>query len=87
MAATGGAIALVVLVMAVLTWLAFSARTAAFEGDDETEGLESAVGRVAGLMAKGVTEIYNPEYIDRGYEQIELKLRSLGADIRRETIE
>ena len=42
---------------------------------------------VAGLMAKGVTEIYNPEYIDRGYEQIELKLRSLGADIRRETIE
>ena len=52
MAATGGAIALVVLVMAVLTWLAFSARTAAFEGDDETEGLESAVGRVAGLMAK-----------------------------------
>ena len=42
---------------------------------------------VAGLMAKGVTEIYNPEYIDRGYEQIELKLRSLGADIRREAIE
>ncbi|MGN0833837.1 MAG: hypothetical protein ACI4RD_09360 [Kiritimatiellia bacterium] len=52
LAATGGVIALVVLVMAVLTWLAFSARTAAFEGDDETEGLESAVGRVAGLMAK-----------------------------------
>ena len=42
---------------------------------------------VAGLMAKGVTEIYEPEYIDRGYEQIEAKLRSLGADIRREVIE
>ncbi len=42
---------------------------------------------VAGLMARGVTEIYEPEYIDRGYEHIEEKLRSLGADIRRETIE
>ena len=42
---------------------------------------------VAGLMARGVTEIYEPEYIDRGYEHIEEKLRSLGAEIRRETIE
>ncbi len=42
---------------------------------------------VAGLMAKGVTEIYDPEYIDRGYENFESKLRSLGADIRREPIE
>lgn len=41
---------------------------------------------VAGLMAKGVTEIYEPGYIDRGYEHIEQKLRSLGADIRREKI-
>ena len=42
---------------------------------------------VAGLMAKGVTEIYEPEYIDRGYEHIEQKLRSLGADIRREPVD
>jgi len=42
---------------------------------------------VSGLMAKGVTEIYEPGYIDRGYEQIEVKLRSLGADIRREVID
>ena len=42
---------------------------------------------IAGLMAQGTTEISNTHYIDRGYEQIELKLRSLGADIRRETIE
>ncbi len=42
---------------------------------------------VAGLMAKGETEIYEPEYIDRGYEHIEQKLRSLGASIRREVIE
>ncbi len=39
---------------------------------------------VAGLMAKGVTEIYEPHYIDRGYEHIEDKLRSLGAIISRE---
>ena len=39
---------------------------------------------VAGLMAKGVTEIYETSYIDRGYERIEEKLRLLGADIRRE---
>ena len=40
---------------------------------------------IAGLMARGVTEIYEPGYIDRGYEHIEEKLRSLGADIRRES--
>ncbi|MBE5804069.1 MAG: UDP-N-acetylglucosamine 1-carboxyvinyltransferase [Clostridiales bacterium] len=42
---------------------------------------------VAGLMAKGVTEIYEPGYIDRGYEQIEIKLRALGANIARESFE
>ena len=41
---------------------------------------------VAGLMAKGVTEIYETSYIDRGYERIEEKLRQLGAEIRREKI-
>jgi len=42
---------------------------------------------IAGLMAKGVTEIYEPEFIDRGYENFEQKLRDLGADIRRAPIE
>ena len=42
---------------------------------------------IAGLMAKGVTEIYEPEYIDRGYEHIEQKLCSLGATISRESVE
>lgn len=42
---------------------------------------------IAGLMAHGVTEIYEPEYIDRGYEHLEDKLRSLGAEIRREQFE
>lgn len=41
---------------------------------------------VAGLMAKGVTEIYETSFIDRGYERIMEKLRHLGADIRREPI-
>ena len=41
---------------------------------------------VAGLMAKGVTEIYETSFIDRGYERIEEKLRQLGADIRREPV-
>ena len=46
----------------------------------------SAALVVAGLMAKGVTEIYETSYIDRGYERIEEKLRSLGAEIRREKL-
>ena len=37
---------------------------------------------VAGLMAAGTTDIYEPEYIERGYEHIDQKLRSLGADIQ-----
>lgn len=41
---------------------------------------------VAGLMAKGITEIYETAFIDRGYERIEEKLRLLGADIRREKL-
>lgn len=38
---------------------------------------------IAGLMAEGVTEIYNIKYIDRGYENFETKLRGLGAQITR----
>ncbi|MBR5155185.1 MAG: UDP-N-acetylglucosamine 1-carboxyvinyltransferase [Clostridia bacterium] len=38
---------------------------------------------IAGLMADGVTEVYNLKYIDRGYESFEQKLRSLGAQITR----
>ncbi|MFZ5968298.1 MAG: UDP-N-acetylglucosamine 1-carboxyvinyltransferase [Bacillota bacterium] len=39
---------------------------------------------VAGLMADGITEIENIHHIDRGYENIEQKLISLGAKITRE---
>ncbi len=38
---------------------------------------------IAGLAAKGQTEIDNVKYIDRGYEQIEKKFGQLGADIKR----
>ena len=41
---------------------------------------------IAALMARGTSEIYEPGYIDRGYEHIEDKLRSLGAEIRRESV-
>ncbi len=38
---------------------------------------------IAGLAAEGETRIGNIRFIDRGYEQIEYKLRALGADIER----
>lgn len=38
---------------------------------------------LAGLVAEGTTEISRMYHIDRGYERIEEKLSSLGADIRR----
>lgn len=39
---------------------------------------------VAGLLAKGITEVYGLEHIDRGYEQLIEKLTSLGAKVWRE---
>ena len=39
---------------------------------------------LAGLNAKGITSIENIEYILRGYENFEIKLRKLGADIKLE---
>ena len=39
---------------------------------------------LAGLVASGTTEVLRVYHIDRGYEAIEKKLQSLGADIRRE---
>lgn len=38
---------------------------------------------IAGLVAKGKTEVNDVCYIDRGYEDLEVKLRALGADIKR----
>ncbi len=36
---------------------------------------------IAGLVAEGETEVYNIDYIERGYEKFEHKLRNLGARI------
>ena len=41
---------------------------------------------VAGLAAKGRTEVSRVYHIDRGYEQIEEKFRSLGANISRKNL-
>lgn len=38
---------------------------------------------IAGIAAKGTTEIFNLKHIDRGYENIEGKFLNLGADIKR----
>lgn len=42
---------------------------------------------LAGLVAKGQTEVSNIKYIDRGYENFVHKLKLLGADISRVTTE
>ena len=66
-------------------------KTAFFEGVDGLVGapvyasdLRAAAALViAGIIAKGKTEVYNLEYLDRGYENIEEKFRNLGAKIER----
>ncbi|MCR5297561.1 MAG: UDP-N-acetylglucosamine 1-carboxyvinyltransferase [Clostridiales bacterium] len=69
-------------------------RTAIIEGVSElysapmtaTDLRAGAALIIASLMARGTSEIYEPGFIDRGYEHIEDKLRSLGAEIRREAL-
>ena len=41
---------------------------------------------IAGLLADGITEVYEIQHIDRGYERFEEKLASLGARIRRRPV-
>ena len=56
LAGTGGAIGLVVLVLAFLVWQAFSAKTAALEGDYEegVDGLETVESQAQTLSRKSV---------------------------------
>ncbi len=66
-------------------------RTAIIEGKDKLVGAKviatdlraGAAMVIAGLVAEGVTEIYEIEHIDRGYPHIENKFAALGADITR----
>ncbi|PPS06470.1 hypothetical protein GOBAR_AA14186 [Gossypium barbadense] len=41
---------------------------------------------LAGLAAKGTTQIHDIAHIERGYENIDMKLQNLGADIQRLTL-
>ena len=50
---------------------------------DATDLRAGAAMLIAGLIAKGKTEIESIEHIERGYENVEEKLRRLGAQIRR----
>jgi len=66
-------------------------KTAIFEGVNEltaapvyaTDLRAGAALIIAGIVAKGKTEIYNLNHIDRGYEHIEEKFKKLGAKIER----
>ncbi len=41
---------------------------------------------LAGLCSEGKTRIHNPHYIDRGYEDLEIKMTKLGAKLYREKV-
>ncbi len=66
-----------------------SGRTAIIEGIDRLTGAPVKAGDlragaalvIAGLCAGGTTEIEGVNYLERGYEDLVLKLRALGADI------
>lgn len=68
-------------------------KTAIFEGVKNLSGAPvystdlraGAALIIAGTAANGITEVYNLEHIDRGYENIEEKFRNLGAHIERVT--
>lgn len=72
--------------------ITLSGRAAHLRGVDRLMGapvmatdLRASAGLIlAGLAAKGDTIVNRVYHIDRGYERIEEKLRSLGAEIRRE---
>ena len=38
---------------------------------------------IAGLCAEGITEIYDIQYVERGYENFVSKLKKLGANIEK----
>lgn len=66
-------------------------KTAIFQGVEQLNGAPvyssdlraGAALIIAGISAKGITEIYNLNHIDRGYEDIEEKFNNLGAKIQR----
>ncbi|HOF95324.1 MAG TPA: UDP-N-acetylglucosamine 1-carboxyvinyltransferase, partial [Clostridia bacterium] len=71
--------------------ITLSGRTAMIEGVKQLTGAPlyatdlraGAALIVAALSARGVSDIHNIEFIDRGYEHIAKKLTALGAQIKR----
>ncbi|MEL7602437.1 MAG: UDP-N-acetylglucosamine 1-carboxyvinyltransferase [Bacillota bacterium] len=71
--------------------ITLNGRTAMIEGVERLTGAPlyasdlraGAALIVAALSAKGVSDVHNIEFTDRGYERMEQKLSALGADIRR----
>lgn len=72
-------------------YISLENRTATIEGGHKLHGSEvfasdlraGAALVLAGLIADGETNVYNVNYIDRGYERLEEKLVNLGAKIKR----
>ncbi|WP_172189269.1 UDP-N-acetylglucosamine 1-carboxyvinyltransferase [Lentilactobacillus kribbianus] len=68
-----------------------SGRTVVMEGPTDFSGAEVAATDLraaaalvlAGLVAKGYTQVRNLKYLDRGYHNFHQKLASLGAEIKR----
>ena len=69
-------------------------KVAIFQGVDHLTGapvkatdLRAGIAMViAGLIARGTTEIEDIQYIERGYENVVEKMKALGADIRRVSV-
>ena len=87
LAATGGVIGVAVLVMAFFVWTAYSAKTAALEGDEEegTEGLEAVVETAQRLSrdkvypcAASVKAVQSNETMLVGWKDEAFKLASRG---------
>ena len=71
--------------------ITISSKTATVQGVDHLEGATvsahdlraGAALVIAGLAARGTTQVQNIHFVERGYEDMIGKLSSLGADIRR----
>ncbi|KRM10105.1 UDP-N-acetylglucosamine 1-carboxyvinyltransferase [Lentilactobacillus farraginis] len=72
-----------------------SGRTVVMDGPTDFNGAEVAATDlraaaalvIAGLVAKGYTQVSNLQYLDRGYHNFHKKLASLGAEIKRVDVE